>query len=134
MRKLSLLFFIIVSITVFAKNNIPPTAFTEYKFDAKQCKLILHNQSRIFVPAYTFYLDGKLYDGEVNLKYREFTDQLDIVLNNIPMNYNENDKHHVLESAGMFELYANNYRLHLIKKYKCSWQQSLIWLAEKLLF
>jgi hypothetical protein len=106
MRKLSLLFFIIVSITVFAKNNIPPTAFTEYKFDAKQCKLILHNQSRIFVPAYTFYLDGKLYDGEVNLKYREFTDQLDIVLNNIPMNYNENDKHHVLESAGMFELYA----------------------------
>lgn len=106
MKSIQLLLFLAISMSGLSKNNIPPTPFTEYKFEAKQCKLIQHQQSRIFIPAYTFYLDGKLYDGEVNLKYREFTDQLDIVLNNIPMNYNENDKHHVLESAGMFELYA----------------------------
>jgi len=106
MKNAVILFLSLVSCSLFAKNNIPETPFTDYKFDAKQCRFIQHNKSRIFVPAYTFYLDGKLYEGEVNLKYREFTDQLDIVLNKIPMNYNANDKHHVLESAGMFELYA----------------------------
>ena len=85
---------------------IPETPFTEYKFDAKECKVIQHHQSRIFVQPYTFYLDGKLYEGQVNLKYREFVDQLDIVINKIPMNYSENDKQHVLESGGMFELMA----------------------------
>lgn len=90
----------------FARLNIPETPFTEYKFEAKECKVIQHDKSRIFVQPYTFYLDGKVYDGQVNLKYREFTDQLDIVLNHIPMNYVENDKQHVLESAGMFELMA----------------------------
>jgi len=106
MKKSWSLLLVLLSYVAFAQNKIPTTPFSEYQFDAKQCKIIQHQQTRIFVPAYTFYLDGKLFEGEVNLKYREFTDQLDIVLNNIPMNYNENDKHHVLESAGMFELYA----------------------------
>lgn len=103
----NLLFVLLLNIQfVFGKNIIPETPFTEYKFEAKECKLIQHHQSRIFVQPYTFYLDGKLYEGQVNLKYREFVDQLDIVLNHIPMNYSENDKHHVLESGGMFELMA----------------------------
>ena len=90
----------------FSKNSIPETPFSDYTFEAKECKVIQHHQSRIFVQPYTFYLDGKLYEGKVNLKYREFVDQLDIILNHIPMNYAENDKHHVLESGGMFELMA----------------------------
>jgi hypothetical protein len=106
MKNLLLIIAAAFAFTAFSKNNIPLTPFTEYKFDAKQCKFIQHNKSRISVPAYTFYSQGKLYEGEVTLKYREFTDQLDIILNNIPMNYNENYKHHLLESAGMFELYA----------------------------
>lgn len=101
-----IIFFIVLNNTVFAITGIAETPFTDYKFDAKECKVITHNKSRILIPSYTFYLDGKLYEGEVNLKYREFTDQLDIVLNNIPMNYAANDKTHVLESGGMFELYA----------------------------
>ena len=101
----NLLFIAIVFFTKIA-SSIPETSFTEYQFDAKECKVIKHHQSRIFVQPYSFYLDGKLYEGEVTLKYREFTDQLDIIVNNIPMNYNENDKRHLLESAGMFELYA----------------------------
>jgi hypothetical protein len=92
--------------TVYAKLSIPETPFTEYTFEARQCKLIQHNESRIFVPAYTFYLDNEIYTGQVTLKYREFTDQLDIIINKIPMNYSENNKQHILESGGMFELFA----------------------------
>ncbi len=107
MKNLFLTGIILITIQLsFSKNIIPETPFSEYKFDAKECKVIQHHKSRIFVQPYSFYLDGKLYDGQVNLKYREFVDQLDIVLNHIPMNYTENDKHHVLESGGMFELYA----------------------------
>ncbi|MBK6274710.1 MAG: hypothetical protein IPF58_08410 [Saprospirales bacterium] len=105
----NLFFFLIFILSTkinFAISGISETPFSEYKFDAKECKVILHHKSRILIPSYTFYLDGKLYEGEVNLKYREFIDQLDIVLNNIPMNYAANDKTHVLESGGMFELYA----------------------------
>lgn len=90
----------------FAKFPIPETPFSEYTFNSNECKLIHHNKSRIYVPPYTFYLDGKVYDGKVLLKYREFVDQLDILLNHIPMMYAENDKQHVLESGGMFELKA----------------------------
>jgi hypothetical protein len=106
MKNLLTITFIGLATILFAQNKIKQTPFTDYNFDANKCKIIQHNQSRILIPANVFYLDGKLYVGEVNLKYREFTDQLDIVLNNIPMNYNANDKHHVLESAGMFEIYA----------------------------
>ena len=106
MKNLLLLVCVIATQLTFAKLNIPETPFTEYKFEAKECKVIQHNKSRIFVQPYAFYLDGKVYDGQVNLKYREFVDQLDIVLNHIPMNYNENDKQHVLESGGMFEIMA----------------------------
>lgn len=106
MKKFLFLYFAIATTTLFADSSIPETPFTEYSFSSKECKLIQHNQSRIFVQPNTFYLDGQLYEGEVNLKYREFVDQLDIVLNKIPMNYIENDRKHVLESAGMFELLA----------------------------
>lgn len=106
MKQLSFLLCIILFEFTYAKFQIPQTPFTTYQFNAAECKIIEHEKSRIFVPSYTFYLDGKLYEGEVNLKYRQFLDQLDIILNNIPMNYSENNRNHVLESGGMFELLA----------------------------
>ncbi len=90
----------------FSIEKIPETPFTEYRFNAAECKLIQHHQSRIFIPPFAFFQDGKLYQGDVVLKYREFVDQLDLILNNIPMAYQENGKQHVLESAGMFEFLA----------------------------
>ncbi|MDB5228523.1 MAG: high-affnity carbon uptake protein Hat/HatR, partial [Bacteroidota bacterium] len=105
MKKLLFALFIL-PLCCSAKFNIPETPFNEYVFSAKECTLIHHHESRIFIEPNTFYLEGKLYEGEVHLKYREFMDQLDIILNDIPMSYNENNKHHVLESGGMFELYA----------------------------
>lgn len=106
MKNLSFIFLLFIFSFLSANNSIPETPFTEYKFKSDECKFIQHNQSRIFIQPYTFYLDGKLYSGVVNLKYREFVDQLDIIVNKIPMNYNENNKQHILESAGMFELLA----------------------------
>lgn len=106
MKNLFLSGFVFTALLSFSKNSIPETPFTDYKFDAKECKVIQHNKSRILIAPYTFYLDGKVYEGEVNLKYREFTDQLDIILNHIPMNYTAGNQQHVLESGGMFELMA----------------------------
>lgn len=94
------------SATLHAAGRIPETPFTTYTFPASECRVIRHEGSRILVPAFAFYLDGKRYDGEVRLDYRQFTDQLDILINHIPRAYSENDRQHTLESAGMFELYA----------------------------
>ena len=106
MKKYLIIPLVFLSFCVFSKFNIPETPFSEYVFDAKECKVIHHNDSRIFIPSYAFYLDGKLYDGTVHLKYREFRDQLDILINHLPMAYYADDRQHMLESAGMFELKA----------------------------
>lgn len=106
MKHLSFLLLMLFFGFSFAKLPIAETPFTDYTFNAAECKLLQHQKTRIFVPSYSFYLDGKIYEGEVLLKYREFVDQLDIIINNIPMNYTENDKKHVLESGGMFEILA----------------------------
>lgn len=98
------LFFLFLS--SFSKFNIPETPFSEYVFEAKECKLIHHNDSRIFFPSYAFSLDDKLYEGTVHMKYREFRDQLDILINHLPMTYYADGRQHTLESAGMFELKA----------------------------
>ncbi len=90
----------------FSKFNIPETSFSEYVFESKSCRVIHHNDSRIFIPPYAFYLEGRLYEGTVHLKYREFRDQLDILINHLPMTYFEDGRQHTLESAGMFELKA----------------------------
>ena len=106
MKKISFLLLFFIYRFISANNPIPETPFTTYNFNSNECKFIQHHQSRIFIQPNTFYLDGKLYSGVVNLKYREFVDQLDIVLNKIPMNYSENNHQHILESGGMFELLA----------------------------
>lgn len=106
MKAYVLLVTTLVTQIILAKIPLLETPFTDYKFDANQCKVIQHNESRIFIPTHCFYLEDKLYTGEVTLKYREFRDQLDIVINKLPMAYNENGKQHTLESGGMFELFA----------------------------
>lgn len=109
------LIFILLFLPVWAWGKVPvaETPFTTYRFPSDQCRIIDHDLSRIFVPADCFYLDGKRYAGEVALDYREFLDQLDIVINNIPMAFDAAGEQHTLESGGMFELnaYASDGRL-----------------------
>jgi hypothetical protein len=99
---------LILSLAIYCEKVYGNTPFAKYKIDSKICNVVEHNKSRIFVPAYSFTtVDNKIYSGNAYLCYREFVDQLDIVLNEIPMNYNTNNGDiHQLESTGMFELYA----------------------------
>jgi len=61
--------------------------------------------SKITVPANAFLSkDGKIVKGDVNLVYREFHDQADIMFSGIPMAY---DSIKQLASAGMLEISAN---------------------------
>lgn len=94
----------IISINIYAQ--IPKTSFTEYSIDAKQCSVLEHQQSRIYIPNYSFMLNGKLYDGMVQIYYRQYTDALDIMINHLPMQYVTPHGEGTLESAGMFEIYA----------------------------
>lgn len=102
------LFAILLPLISFAKipEQLTATPFTEYKFPSNICKLIEHQGTKIFIQANSFYLGEKLYEGEVVFKFRQFTDQLDILLNHIPMTYASADKTYTLESGGMFECYA----------------------------
>lgn len=117
---------LLLTFSVFSKFNIPETPFSEYVFEAKDCKVIHHNDSRIFIPSYAFYLDGKIYEGTVHLKYREFRDQLDILINHLPMTYYADGRQHTLESAGMFELkvYGNGKLLSFAPNKKAQVQLS----------
>lgn len=50
--------------------------------------------------------DGNDVKGKVEIHYREFHDQIDILLSGIPMNYDSAGISYQLESAGMFEITA----------------------------
>jgi hypothetical protein len=63
--------------------------------------------SRLVVPAAAFMDDyGKLVEGEVEIKYREYHDFVDFFLSGIPMVYDSANVKYTMESAGMIEIYA----------------------------
>lgn len=78
---------------------------------------IVHTTGTIIhVPATAFVDEqGNDINGSVQIKYREFHDQADILASGIPMNYDSSGIGYLLESAGMFELkaYQNNRLLQL---------------------
>ncbi len=51
--------------------------------------------------------NGKRIEGNVQVDYREFRDQADILVSGIPMKYTANGETGIFESAGMFELNAS---------------------------
>ena len=78
--------------------------------------IICKNGSFVKIPANVFEDEkGNDVKGKVEIKYREFHDQIDILLSGIPMNYDSAGNHYQLESAGMFEILAfkNNETIHL---------------------
>ncbi|TND09858.1 MAG: hypothetical protein FD123_786 [Bacteroidetes bacterium] len=85
--------------------DVPATAFI---IDTKQdTTLISPTGSLIAVPNGSFvYPGGAPVMGKVELRYREFHDQADILLGGIPMEYDSAGKTWLFESAGMFEIAA----------------------------
>tara|TARA_B100000700_G_scaffold244412_1_gene272564 strand:- start:85 stop:1812 length:1728 start_codon:yes stop_codon:yes gene_type:complete len=60
----------------------------------------------IEIPKNAFEKDGQSVQGEVEIQYKEFKDQIDILLSGIPMHYDSAGSNFVLESAGMVQIYG----------------------------
>lgn len=82
--------------------------FASYKVNANQGGVYKYkNGSKVIVPPSAFVDDqGRVVEGEVNIKYREFHDYVDFFLSGIPMYYDSSGVRYNLESAGMMEIYA----------------------------
>lgn len=89
-------------------TKLQPAEFAIFKISSQNCNgFVYRSGSRIYVPTEAFVSsDGRVYKGEITLLYREFHDALDIVIAGISMRYKNGKKEHILESVGMFEIYA----------------------------
>lgn len=64
--------------------------------------------TKIMIPANAFVdVNGKSITGNVTIDYREFRDQVDILVSGIPMKYDSAGQVGDFESAGMFEMNAS---------------------------
>lgn len=85
-----------------SKLNVP---YTSYKVKAEQGAKIEHKQSKIYIPKNAFVnKQGQDIIGDVDIQYREFHDQADIIASGIPMAYDSAGIKSTLESAGMFDI------------------------------
>lgn len=82
--------------------------FANFRVDVNQGGVYEYQSgSRLVVPAAAFMDDyGKLVEGEVEIKYREYHDFVDFFLSGIPMIYDSANVKYTMESAGMIEIYA----------------------------
>lgn len=80
--------------------------YTTYKVDNTKGAEIKHpSASKIKIPKNSFVnKQGELITGEVEIQYREFHDQADIIASGIPMYYDSAGTRSVFESAGMFDI------------------------------
>jgi hypothetical protein len=73
----------------------------------KDTTLVLPSGTSIFIPAGAFIsANGNSASGTIELDYREFHDQVDLMFSGIPMHYDTAGSRHQFESAGMFEIHA----------------------------
>ena len=80
---------------------VESTPFTSYHLKLG-CNIIQHESgSTIIIPEGTFDCNEKII-----VKYREFRDPYDMIINDIPMHYINDNKRYQLESGGMFEIKA----------------------------
>lgn len=89
--------------------NVP---YVNYTFDAaKGDTLVYKTGSILLFPANAFVDEaGRVVTGEVEVRYREFRNPVDMYLAGIPMNYDSAGQSYQFVSAGMFEMlaYKNN--------------------------
>lgn len=85
------------------KLNVP---YSTYKVNAaKGGELAHHTNSKLKIPKSAFVnKKGEEIVGEVEILYREFHDQADIVASGIPMTYDSAGTRYHFESAGMFDV------------------------------
>lgn len=86
-----------------SKLNVP---YTSYKVKAEQGATLKHkSNSKIIVPKKAFVnKQGQDIIGDVEIQYREFHNQADIIASGIPMAYDSAGVKSTLESAGMIDI------------------------------
>lgn len=86
-----------------SKINVP---YSSYKVDADKGGAIKHSSgSKIIIPKKSFVnKQGEDIVGDVEIKYREFHNQADIIASGIPMTYDSAGVQSHLESAGMIDI------------------------------
>lgn len=86
-----------------SKLNVP---YTSYNVKAEQGATIKHkSQSKIIIPKKAFVnKQGQDIVGDVEIRYREFHDQADIIASGIPMTYDSAGIKSHFESAGMIDI------------------------------
>lgn len=80
--------------------------YTSYKVDNSKGADIKHpSNTKIKIPKNSFVnKQGQEITGEVEIQYREFHDQADIIASGIPMTYDSAGVRSTFESAGMFDI------------------------------
>ncbi len=86
-----------------SKLNVP---YTSYKVKAEQGATLKHkSNSKIIIPKKAFInKQGQDIIGDVEISYREFHNQADIIASGIPMTYDSAGVQSTLESAGMIDI------------------------------
>ncbi len=86
-----------------SKLNVP---YTSYKVKAEQGGTLKHkSNSKIIIPKKAFVnKQGQDIIGDVEITYREFHNQADIIASGIPMTYDSAGVKSTLESAGMLDI------------------------------
>jgi hypothetical protein len=83
-------------------------SFKEYNVDAAKGDTLFYQTGSIILFPPNAFVDknGDVIKGNVQIKYREFTQPLDFYLAGIPMDYDSADKKYTFESSGMCQLVA----------------------------
>ncbi|MCI5057361.1 MAG: hypothetical protein MRY83_14700 [Flavobacteriales bacterium] len=87
--------------------------------DAQKDNNLEINGTLIHIPSNCMrHENGKLVKGQVEIQYREYKNQSQIMASNYPMTVKENGENKYFNSAGMFEIWAyqKNKKLQLDKK------------------
>lgn len=96
------------------KINITPplpgleTAYTTFEIDPSQDQLLeMPSGTNITIRANTLTdANSNLVNGKVSLQYREYHDAVDILLSGIPMDYTVQGQKRTMQTAGMFDIKA----------------------------
>jgi hypothetical protein len=82
--------------------------YDSYTINAGKNETITHSTgSKITIPKGSMVdKNGTAVSGEVEIRYREFHDQVDILLSGIPMTYDSLNTTYTFESAGMVQIFG----------------------------
>lgn len=102
---------------------VPPVPSKEISFETYEInaeidnEIITENGTKIQLLKNSLIdAKGNLAKGNVTIQYRDYHNPLEVFLSGIPMNYDSNGVAYVFETAGMFEIRANQNNLPLSVK------------------